>query len=159
MSIGSIALSGIGYGALAVALSGFASDSSALVGAGLEQETLLGTGSISQTRLFTGEGLVQEIVLGDGYITQIGAISEPGMTSGIPATDGIKKPGIPGDTPAWLKTTLEIYSGRRGNAITIPSKQTLTFSASPTQAECEALDNKLNEVYDTMKKLITRFDS
>ena len=94
MSIGSIAVSGIGYGALAVALSGFVSSgggAAVLVGAGLEQATELGTASLPLP--YTGEGLVQETSLGTGYITQIGPIPEagpPGTTSTV-----IKKPGIP----------------------------------------------------------------
>ena len=43
----------------------------------------------------------------------------------------IKKPGVPNGTPDWLKTIVEIQLGRRGNAIIVPSLQTLTFSATP----------------------------
>lgn len=72
---------------------------------------------------------------------------------------GIKKPGIPSDTPAWLRTMLEIMLGRRGNVVTVPVRQSLTFSASPTQAECEALYDYANALQDALNQIITRFDS
>lgn len=139
MSIGSIAVSGIGYGALAVALSGFVSSGAAgpLVGEGLDQANELGT----------------------GYITQIGTIPEPGMTTRAAETSGIKKPGIPNGTPDWLKTMLETVIGRRGNAIEVPKFQTLTFSASPTKAECEAMYAYTNDVRRAVEDILTRLDS
>lgn len=72
---------------------------------------------------------------------------------------GLKKPGIPSDTPAWLKTLLETIVGRRGNAIEAPKFQTLTFSASPTKAECEALYAYLNDVRQGVEDILTRLDS
>ena len=88
-----------------------------------------------------------------------GTIVEAGLTSGIATTDKIKKPGIPTDTAPWLKTFLEIIVGRRGNKIEIPKFQELTFSATPTQAECEALHAYTNEVREAVNKIITRLDS
>jgi hypothetical protein len=94
-----------------------------------------------------------------GKTTDLGVVADAFLASIGTSTAGIKKAGIPADTPAWLRTNLEIYMGRRGNAIPIPAKTTLTFSAAPTQAECEALDAKVNAMHEAMKKLITRFDS
>lgn len=75
-----------------------------------------------------------------------------------PVSAGLKKPGIPSDTPHWLKTFLEILAGRRGNSIDAPKLQTLTFSASPTQAECEALYAYLNDVRRGVDDILTRLD-
>ena len=71
----------------------------------------------------------------------------------------IKKPGVPNGTPDWLKTIVEIQLGRRGNAITVPSLQTLTFSATPTKAECEALYSYVNDIRSALADLLNRFDS
>jgi hypothetical protein len=90
---------------------------------------------------FAGKGVVVDVFL-----------PETGPTTG-------KKPGIPADAPAWLKTMLEILTGRRGNQIAIPAPRVLTFSAVPTKEECEALYALVNEVRDTQAKIITRFDS
>lgn len=76
-----------------------------------------------------------------------------------PANLIIKKPGIPSGTPDWEKTMFEILTGRRGNAIDIPAAQALTFSSTPTQAECQALLAYVNVIRDAQEKLITRFDS
>lgn len=94
-----------------------------------------------------------------GKTTDLGVIADAFMASLATTTKGIKKPGIPADTPAWLRTSLEIYTGRRGNAIPIPAKQALTFSATPTKEECEALNAKVDRLHDTLNKLLTRFDS
>lgn len=72
---------------------------------------------------------------------------------------GLKKPGIPSDTPAWLKTLLETVIGRRGNAIEAPKFQSLSFSATPTKAECEALYAYVNSVRGSLDQLINRLDS
>jgi hypothetical protein len=58
-----------------------------------------------------------------------------------------------------LKTMLEIILGRRGNRITIPAEQALTFSSTPTQAECEALLAYTNQVRSALEQVITRLDS
>ncbi|MDN5752405.1 MAG: hypothetical protein L0H15_03860 [Nitrosospira sp.] len=71
----------------------------------------------------------------------------------------IKKPGIPAGTPEWLRTMLEIIVGRRGNKIEVPKHQTLIFSATPTQAECEALYAYANTIRDSLEQLINRMDS
>ena len=88
-----------------------------------------------------------------------GITVEAALTTGITQADRIKKPGIPTGTADWLKTFLEIIVGRRGNKIAIPAQQELTFSATPTQAECEALHAYTNEVRDAVNKIITRLDS
>ncbi len=74
-------------------------------------------------------------------------------------TTGIKKPGIPTGTPQWLQTMLEIIIGRRGNSIEVPKFRTLTFSASPTKAECEALYAYTNDVRQRVEDILTRLDS
>jgi hypothetical protein len=71
----------------------------------------------------------------------------------------IKKPGIPAGTPAWLKTTLEILTGRRGNRVEMPKFQALTFSDTPTRAECEALYRYINAVRHSLEQIIKRLDS
>lgn len=88
-----------------------------------------------------------------------GIIVESALTDGITATVRIKKPGIPAGTPDWLKTTLEIVLGRRGNRVTPPPAQTLTFSSTPTKAECEALYAHVNNVHSALTDLINRFDT
>lgn len=94
-----------------------------------------------------------------GKTLDVGVITDPFLALLIAEATRIKKPGIPSDTPAWLKTMIEILTGRRGNAVAIPAKQTLTFSASPTQAECEALYAYANTLQDALNQIITRFDS
>jgi hypothetical protein len=71
----------------------------------------------------------------------------------------IKKPGIPAGTPAWLKTTMEILTGRRGNRVVVPKFKPLTFSDTPTRAECEALYHYINAVRHSLEQIIKRLDS
>lgn len=92
-------------------------------------------------------------------IVNHGTIVEAALTSATATTLRIKKPGIPVGTPDWLKTMTEIMTGRRGNKIEIPKFQTLEFSATPTQAELEALYAYTNKVRDSLDQLINRFDS
>lgn len=113
----------------------------------------------SKSRLGSGGYGIRRKGTFSGKTTDLGVITDAFMASLATKTAGIKKPGIPSDTPAWLRTNLEIYMGRRGNAIPIPEKTALTFSATPTKEECEALDAKVNAMHEAMKKLITRFDS
>jgi hypothetical protein len=75
------------------------------------------------------------------------------------ASTAIKKPGIPAGTPPWLKTTIEILTGRRGNRVEVPKFQKLTFSAVPTTAECEALYRYINAVRHSLEQIIKRLDS
>jgi hypothetical protein len=89
--------------------------------------------------------------------TETGIVADAFLSSLVRST-AIKKPGVPKGTPEWLKTTLEIVLGRRGNAVTVPSLQTLTFSATPTQAECEALYEYVNDIRSALEDLINRFD-
>jgi hypothetical protein len=92
-------------------------------------------------------------------IVNSGIIVESALTDGVTSTIRIKKPGVPNGTPDWLKTILEIVLGRRGNKITAPAEQTLTFSATPTKAECEALYSYVNTVRDSVDQLLNRLDS
>lgn len=87
-----------------------------------------------------------------------GIVFEASLLTGATASDRIKKPGIPSGTPDWLKTSLEILEGRRDNAITPPAAQALTFSASPTKAECEALFAYVNTIRDALEQLLNRMD-
>ncbi len=93
-----------------------------------------------------------------GKAVDLGVITDP-WRSVVTASSGIQKPGIPNDTQPWLKTTLEILMGRRGNAIDVPEVPDLTFSATPTQAECEALFASVKATRDSLQQLKDRFDS
>ena len=77
----------------------------------------------------------------------------------IPISAAVKKPGIPAGTPGWLKTTVEILTGRRGNRVEVPKFQALSFSADPTKAECEALYRYINTVRNALEQIIKRLDS
>lgn len=76
----------------------------------------------------------------------------------------MKKPplnrGYPPDQ-AWVKAVtenVETITGRRGNKIAVPGAQVLTFSATPTKAQCEALNAYVNTVRSAVEKLILRLD-
>ena len=71
----------------------------------------------------------------------------------------LRKPGIPPGTPIWLKTTIEILTGRRGNRIEVPKFQALSFSATPTKAECEALYRYINSMRHSLEQIIKKLDS
>lgn len=61
----------------------------------------------------------------------------------------------------WVEAvteSLETLTGRRNNRITMPTLQALTFSSPPTQAECQALEAKLNEVIKVVGQLVARSD-
>lgn len=87
-----------------------------------------------------------------------GIVVEPGFIAGVAATVRLKKPGVPAGAPEWLKTMIEILTGRRGNKIEAPRFQILTFSATPTRAECEALYAYTNTVRHALEQLISRMD-
>ncbi len=53
---------------------------------------------------------------------------------------------------------IDVLTGRRGNKITPPTKATLTFSATPTQAECEALYAYVNNVLRALVSVVNRMD-
>lgn len=57
-----------------------------------------------------------------------------------------------------VKDNIEVFAGRRKNKITVPTLQTLTFSATPTKAECDALNAYLNAWGAAFKLLVARFD-
>lgn len=58
-----------------------------------------------------------------------------------------------------LIENIEVITGRRGNKITVPSKPTLTFSATVTKAEAEALYAYTNDVRAAVAALVARLDS
>jgi len=87
-----------------------------------------------------------------------GAMIESALARGHVQQMRIKKPGIPNGTPEWLKTMMEILTGRRGNRIEAPKFQQLTFSPTPTQAECEALYSYTNAVRTALEQVIARTD-
>jgi hypothetical protein len=77
----------------------------------------------------------------------------------------MKKPSISRVFPVdrgWVDAVaenLEVITGRRKNRITVPVKKTLTFSATPTKAECEALYAYTNTVRAALASLLTRLDT
>src|SRR5687768_18590548 len=77
-----------------------------------------------------------------GKTVDLGVIADQWLGT-TTTSAGIKKAGIPNDAPKWLKTNMEIILGRRGNAIELPELPELTFSATPTQAECQQLFDHL----------------
>lgn len=84
---------------------------------------------------------------------------ETALVSSKTANPILRKPGIPLGTPAWLKTTIEILTGRRGNRVEVPKFQALSFSAPPTGAECEALYRYVNSMRHSLEQIIKRLDS
>lgn len=128
------------------------------VGAPSTQPNISSSGQITRPQTLTGANSTQANLASTGAVSD-GIVVEAGLTTGIAATVRIKKPGIPAGTPDWLRNLLEILIGRRGNRIQIPEFQTLTFSATPTKAECEALYAYVNEVRTAVNDIITRLDS
>ena len=102
--------------------------------------------------------LIQINLSGAGAISQSGTVFDQGPSS-LAVSTAFKKPGIPAGTPAWLKIFLEIIAGRRGNKIAVPLRQNLTFSATPTKAECEALYSYVNDMRASLDALVNRLDS
>ena len=129
-----------------------------LSGANLAQSN---SGSARAISLSTGnllaEPLIQINLAGAGAISQTGIIFDQRPAS-LTVSNTIKKPGIPAGTPAWLKIFLEIIAGRRGNKIAVPPRQNLTFSATPTKAECEALYSYVNDMRASLDTLVNRLD-
>jgi hypothetical protein len=129
-----------------------------LAGAPSVQANTAGNGPIAQTYILVAAASSQLNKASIGTISNA-VVVEAALISGIVEAFRIKKPGIPPGTPGWLKTMIEILIGRRGNRIGVPEFQTLTFSATPTRAECEALYRYTNTVRDSLEQLITRMDS
>ena len=113
----------------------------------------------AKTRLGSGGYGTRRTGSFSGKATDVGIVDDEWLQRLLTTSYGIKKPGIPAATDAWLKTMLEIMLGRRGNTVTVPVRQSLTFSASPTKAECEALYDYVNKIQDALNQIITRFDS
>lgn len=131
--------------------------SGTLVGTPSMQANAGGTGVITQIHILVAAFCIQinkasAEAISDGVVIESALISKPAEATYI------KKPGIPVGTPPWLKTMLEILTGRRGNRIALPAFRALTFSAPPTQAECEALYAYINSVRDSLEQLISRMD-
>lgn len=122
------------------------------------QSNASSAGSISVNRVLTAAGAQQNNISGTGA-TSNGVVADEWLTNLKTTSYGIKKAGIPNDAPAWLKTDMEIVLGRRNNRVPVPVKRTLTFSATPTKDECEALYAYVNDMQDSLNRLITRFDS
>lgn len=112
----------------------------------------------AKTRLGSGGYAARRFGSFSGKATDAGIVADAFLSS-MAVSTALKKPGIPLGTEPWLKTTLEIVLGRRGNRIDVPARQTLTFSATPTKAECEALYDYTNTVRDSLAQLINRLDS
>jgi hypothetical protein len=114
----------------------------------------------ARTRLGTsGHGQRRYLLGFSGKTPDLGIVNDAYLSALAVASYGIKKAGIPSNTLPWLKTNMEIMLGRRNNAIPVPIKRTLTFSATPTKAECEALYDYANSLQDALSRFITRFDS
>lgn len=111
------------------------------------------------TRLGSGGYGVRRAGSFAGKTYDDGSIIEAALRTGVVELLRLKKPGIPSGTDEWLKTTLEILEGRRGNAIDVPQLQTLTFSATVTKTEGEALYAYLNLIRAALEELIRRFDT
>jgi hypothetical protein len=130
-----------------------------LAGSNSTQGNLGGTGAISlSTGNLIGASSNQINLGGTSVISMIGIVPDAFLDSMVVST-AIKKPGVPTGTPEWLKTIIEIILGRRGNKIAVPAQQNLTFSSTPTQAECQALYSYVNQVRDSLDSLVNRLDS
>lgn len=131
--------------------------SGTLLGTPSMQANAGGTGVITQVHILVTTFCIQinkasTEAISDGVVIESALFSKPAEATYI------KKPGVPVGTPAWLKIMLEILTGRRGNRIALPAFRALTFSAPPTQAECEALYAYINSVRDSLEQLISRMD-
>lgn len=118
-------------------------------------------GAISQTHVLfipASSWTWQENRASAGSITD-GVTIEPALARGDAARMRVRKPGVPAGTHEWLKTMVEILTGRRGNRIPAPPARALTFSDTPTRTECEALYAYVNEVREAVDRIITRLDS
>ena len=125
----------------------------------LAQANTGGAKLIIQTHLLVSAATGQansfgNVSLGGGSTVEI-ALASP-IAAAIPV---LRKPGIPLGTPIWLKTTIEILTGRRGNRVEVPKFQALSFSATPTKAECEALYRYINSMRHSLEQIIKRLDS
>jgi hypothetical protein len=127
------------------------------------QGNAAGAAIIRQTHILVVSFLSQGSKAGTGAVSDgivvEAALSTAALSTGMATTLRIKKPGIPAGTPEWLKTMIELLTGRRGNRIMPPLFRALTFSAVPTRAECEALYAYTNDVRLAVERLITRLDS
>lgn len=158
MNPASIAVNGIGHGLFAMALAGFGGDALVLFASPWSQVNAAAAGAFSQTHVLHGGHAIQiNRTAHVGPLEQIGVIPDP--SGGTTVSDGLSKPGIPADTPEWLRTNLEIMLGRRNNKIEVPALRELVFSGQPTKAECEALYAYTNDVRRALDDLTRRFDS
>jgi hypothetical protein len=118
--------------------------------------------NVCETALIGGVQLLGVAALRQFNFTEVvalgGAMIEPALARARVQRSRVKKPGIPAGTPDWLKTMMEILTGRRGNRIEAPKFQKLTFSETPTQSECEALYSYTNTVRDALEQVISRMD-
>jgi len=122
------------------------------------QGNIAGTGQITRNQTLTVDSATQNNRASTGVISD-GIIYEADLANVTTDTAAIKKPGIPANTQAWLRNTLEILMGRRGNAIDVPEIPEMTFSATPTKAECEMLYISLKRTRDSLNQLKNRFDT
>ncbi len=124
------------------------------------QQNSLSNSYVTTTQTLAIASAEQDNRASSGAIIPGEIFEESVSASSSAATLGaIKKPGIPGDTAKWLRTMLEIIIGRRNNKITVPKRQTLTFSSPPTKAECEALYSYVNAVRESHEQIVNRLDS
>lgn len=124
----------------------------------LLQGNVLGTSHVTATQTLAIASAEQDNrLISAALISDV--IFEAALVSVTTQAGRVKKPGIPNDAPQWLRTMLEILTGRRGNRIEVPKAKTLTFSATPTKEECEALYSHIQEVRNSLEQLINRQDS
>lgn len=153
-------------GALATTNAGDVSDAAAIAEAGEVTATVDTTNADDVSVVICAPVIVGTVAYSNLHdfsaavgVVNFGTIVEAGLTTGIVESARVKKPGIPANAPQWQKTMFEIMTGRRGNKIDVAAQQNLTFSATPTKEECEALYSYLSEVHKSMNQLINRFDS
>jgi hypothetical protein len=127
------------------------------VAAPAAQENNTSAGPIIQAHILAAASFIQRNSISAGRING-GITVEPALVVRAAKTISLKKPGIPAGTPDWLKTTMEILTGRRGNRIEAPKFQRLTFSETPTQSECQALYSYTNAVREALEQVISRMD-
>lgn len=113
----------------------------------------------SKSRLTSSGYATRRVGSFAGKAVDLGIVVDIWINPPGPVFDGPQKPGIPAGTEEWLKTMLEILTGRRGNSIDVPEIPDLTFSATPTQAECEALYASLKKTRDALNEFKKRLDS
>ena len=64
-------------------------------------------------------------------------------------------------TPEFVRATrdnIDVITGRKGGKTELPALQNLTFSATPTQAQCQALNSYVNSLIEALQALVGRIE-